>query len=285
MNFTREPIIETIITPKDGFRLTLRNSKVASSEEYSVEALEVVSFGNAQFFRSQEKPKAFLLPIADYEIVETREAKIVLKNPAIEKTIKIAGGKENPPKIAKVESVETQETSESSEEEKEPVFEKRKDKKKNRRKKAQEQRHHEREKEVKEEDKGAVEPSAAKNNEMDTTLVMPPIFSSLLPPPPTLISETIGRYKAMESSEKFMINKQPQLPAETPEVDLDVDNVLLSDDDALDQIWAYRQQEETFTSESSPASPEEIVSEIEEVTSQAEEPKANSPEDSSETLE
>jgi hypothetical protein len=282
VNFTREPIIETIITPKDGFRLTLRNSKVASSEEYSVEALEVVSFGNAQFFRSQEKPKAFLLPIADYEIVETREAKIVLKNPAIEKTIKIAGGKEPLQKVVKAEPVEIQESQEASEEDKEPVFEKRKDKKKNRRKKAQEQRQQEREKEIKEEDKGSLEPHGIKNHEAEAPALLPPIFSSLLPPPPTLISETIARYKAMESSENFMINKQPQLPTETPEVDLDVDNVVLSDDDALDQIWAFSQKEETFSSEAGPGLES---SSIEEAETTAEEPNARSLEDSADDIE
>ena len=131
MNFTREPIIETIITPKDGFRLTVRSSKGQSQEEYSVEALEVVSFGNALFFRSSEKPRSFLLPITDYEIIESREPKIVLKNHTIDKTIKIAGGREPnlKPVIKEAVHQEVIETAqEETEEEKEQVFEKRKDK-------------------------------------------------------------------------------------------------------------------------------------------------------------
>lgn len=93
MNFTREPVIETIITPKDGYKLTIRNSKGGSQEEYCVDALEVVSFGQSMFFRSEERPKAFLLPVAEYEVVETKETRVVLKNAPLEGSIKIGGGK------------------------------------------------------------------------------------------------------------------------------------------------------------------------------------------------
>lgn len=99
MNFTREPVIETIITPKDGYKLTVRNSKGGSQEEYCVDALEVVSFGHSIFFRSEERPKAFLLPVAEYEVVETKETRVVLKNAPLEGSIKIGGGKViKPPK-------------------------------------------------------------------------------------------------------------------------------------------------------------------------------------------
>ena len=93
MNFTREPIIETIITPRDGCKLTIRNSKGGSQEEYFVEAIEVVSFGQSMFFRSQERPKSFLLPVTDYEVVEAKETRVVLKNAPLEGNIKIGGGK------------------------------------------------------------------------------------------------------------------------------------------------------------------------------------------------
>ena len=59
MDFTREPVIETIVTPKEGCKLVVRSSKGASHEEYFVDAVEVISFGNASFFRSLEKPKSF----------------------------------------------------------------------------------------------------------------------------------------------------------------------------------------------------------------------------------
>lgn len=93
MNFTREPIIETVITPKDGYKLTIRNSKGGSQEEYSVDAIEIVSFGQSMFFRSQERPKTFLLPVTDYEVVEVKETRVVLKNTPLEGSIKIGGGK------------------------------------------------------------------------------------------------------------------------------------------------------------------------------------------------
>lgn len=81
MNFTREPIVETIITPKEGFKLVLRNSKGGGQEEFFVDAVEVITFGKNCFYRSLEKPKSFLVPVADYEIVEVRETRMLLKTP------------------------------------------------------------------------------------------------------------------------------------------------------------------------------------------------------------
>lgn len=95
MDFTRDPIIETVISPKDGFKLSIRSSRHTNQEEYLVNAIEVVSFGSALFLRSIEKPKSFLLPIADYEIVEVKEARMILKNVSIDKPIKIGEGKDN----------------------------------------------------------------------------------------------------------------------------------------------------------------------------------------------
>lgn len=94
MNFTREPIIETIITPRDGYRLVVRNGKQNPQEEFSVEAVEVVSFGRAHFYRSLEKPRPFLVPVGDYEVVEVKESRVVLKTAhQTERTIKIGGGR------------------------------------------------------------------------------------------------------------------------------------------------------------------------------------------------
>ncbi len=81
MDFTREPIIETVITPREGYRLVVRSSKGAGSEEHFVDALEVVSFGSGVFFRSLERPKPFIVPVADYEVLEVREPRMVLKTP------------------------------------------------------------------------------------------------------------------------------------------------------------------------------------------------------------
>ena len=94
MDFTREPIIETIITPREGYRLVIRSSKSMGQEEHFVEAVEVVSFGNAFFFRSTERPKPFLVPVADYEVLEVREQRLVLKAQSPESSVKIGGGRE-----------------------------------------------------------------------------------------------------------------------------------------------------------------------------------------------
>lgn len=88
MDYTREPIVETIITPKDGYRISVRSSKVPGQEEYIVEALEVVSFGTACFFRNLERPKAFMVPASDYEILEVREPRVSLKAASLEGTIR-----------------------------------------------------------------------------------------------------------------------------------------------------------------------------------------------------
>lgn len=82
MDFTREPIIETVITPREGYRLVVRSSKGAGYEEHFVEALEVVSFGTSVFFRCVERPKPFIVPVADYEVLEVREPRMVLKAPS-----------------------------------------------------------------------------------------------------------------------------------------------------------------------------------------------------------
>ncbi len=90
MNFTREPIILSVLTPKEGSKLVVRKSKGKGEEEdYFVDAVEIVSFEGAVFFRSTERPKSFLVPVSDYEILELKETKIVLKNVSIDKNIKI----------------------------------------------------------------------------------------------------------------------------------------------------------------------------------------------------
>lgn len=214
MDFTRQPIIETIITPREGCKLVVRNSKGLGQEEYFVDALELVSFGNALFYRSIEKPKAFLVPVSDYEVFEVREARIMLKNVGIEKTIKIGGGREmaKPPKETPTPSVEksspipAEETVNStvSEEGAELRLEKRKDRRRHsRRKKGKEE-------ETRQEGSSSESspPSSDANGLSDNTMEnkeeskngktespAAPFVSPLLPPPPLLISETMSRYK------------------------------------------------------------------------------------------
>ncbi|MCB1115089.1 MAG: hypothetical protein KDK71_01360 [Chlamydiia bacterium] len=161
MDFTREPLVETVITPKEGFKLIIRASSGNSEEEYSVGAVEVVSFGNCYFFRSLEKPKAFLLPMTEYEVVESRETRTVLKKPQVEKSIKIGGGK-------KAESTD--------EAEEEP---KKKERKRSRKKRATK------------EEKTEVAPT----EEVKKEETPPPPRRTLLPPPTSLISDQIDRYK------------------------------------------------------------------------------------------
>jgi hypothetical protein len=172
VNFTREPIIETIITPKEGYKLIVRNSSGVTEEEcYSVDAVEVVSFGRSFFFRSLEKPKAFLLPVTNYEIIETRETRTVLKRPQIEKTIKIGGGKPAPEKVKEEERIEGREEG--------------KRKKRPRKYRGHEEREPKREMETK---GGDIEDETEKVSSSGGR-------RTLLPPPTSLISEQIGRYK------------------------------------------------------------------------------------------
>lgn len=166
MDFTREPLVETVITPKEGFKLVIRASSGNSDEEYSVGAVEVVSFGNCYFFRSLEKPKAFLLPMTEYEVVESRETRTVLKKPQIEKSIKIGGGKKD-----------------TSKKEEAPKEEPKKREKKRTRKRRSS-------KADKEEGAPAAE-EAPKEGGGEA----PPPRRTLLPPPTSLISDQIDRYK------------------------------------------------------------------------------------------
>lgn len=94
MQFTREPTVESILYARDGFRLSIKNTKYGSQEPIFVESIQLVSFGGQLFYRHQDRPKAFLLPAQDYEVMEVRETKLALKSPTPEKTIKISGGKE-----------------------------------------------------------------------------------------------------------------------------------------------------------------------------------------------
>ncbi|MGR3951445.1 MAG: hypothetical protein QRY74_00765 [Chlamydia sp.] len=98
MDFTREPIIETVITARDGHRIVIRSSKNSGQEEFFVDALEVVSFHNTCFYRCLERPKAFIVPASDYEVLEIRESRISLKTPSFEGIVKVG------PSVQRIES-------------------------------------------------------------------------------------------------------------------------------------------------------------------------------------
>ncbi len=201
MNFTREPIIETIITPKDGYKLVVRNSKGGSQEEYHVDAVEVVSFGHSFFFRSLERPKSFLVPVSDYEIIETKETRVVLKNMNIERSIKIGGGRQEPSRkeaSADEAGAGSEETvAEASPETPQPFKNERKRERRRHRRgrRSQEERSSVVHEAYKETPQPAAEVAVEGGGANDETQVSSSMFTSLFSPPPTLISETIGRYK------------------------------------------------------------------------------------------
>jgi hypothetical protein len=211
VNFTREPIIETVITPREGCNLVVRSSKGVGQEDYFVDAVEVVSFGQSLFFRSLERPKSFLVPVSDYEILELKETRMVLKNIPSERSIKIGGGRETPVRAQPREPQEEMRSEEGV-----PPME-RLEKKRNRRSRRRrggggqgpmEQRpepisEHEQPTAptttTEGAEKNAEEPAAA-----------PSFISKLFPPPPTLIKETLSRYKT--SDEGIIIEEKPSFP-------------------------------------------------------------------------
>ena len=223
MNFTREPIIETILSPKDGYKLCIKNSKIADSEELFVDAIEVVSFGNAFFFRGQERPKPFFVPVSDYQVFEVKETRVVLKNATHERNIKIGGGREAP-KPAKEPSLAKPE-----EEAKEAVTvdgkpEKKRERRRNRRRKVTDDKKDSPDSENLEDGASAdleegSEPSKGKSSEGIITSAM---FTSLLPPPSKLISEQLehireqaaaaeAKTRKAEEAKELEVIAEPQL--------------------------------------------------------------------------
>lgn len=219
MNFTREPIIETVITPREGSKLLVRSSKAVEREEYLVEAVEVISFGHSFFFRSLDRAKPFLVPIADYELLEEKEVRVALKSAVPDRSIKIGGGRSSAPRDVVAEDVEpvvasAEEAMVASSTQQPPqlVGNRRRDKRRSRRRRG-----------------GGAGPEVARpagspggvypnvhsellaqqeffesmegdevDGEAPSEVVPPPVMSKLLPPPPTLIKETLGRYKSAD---------------------------------------------------------------------------------------
>lgn len=228
MEFTRKPIIETIITAKEGCKLVVRSSKGAGQEEYFVDAVEVVSFGNSFFFRSQEKPKSFLVPASDYEILEVREARMVLKNVGFDRTIKIGGGREAPPKPVKEQEKVVAEISEPEESSPStPAPTRAIERKRDRRRSFRRRRKGEDASETEEVLDAQIlpPPSSAKPIELPEPKqrskdsvreefdFQNSVIRSLLPPPPNLISETIEKYKDNKLFEGVFIKKDEQRKA------------------------------------------------------------------------
>lgn len=211
VNFTREPIIESIITPKEGCKLVVRNSKGVGQEEYFVDALEIVSFGNALFYRSNEKPKSFLLPVTDYEVLEVRDTRLVLKN--ISPSPRLSKSDRN---IAKKEPSDNTASSlpgnvvEVRQEKRRRRTRRKKDREEGSKKTAEEAPSTEENTSSKEKtsnDKSA-KPSSKQNSqspskeEVPETKVSTEELKKMLVPPPILISDTISRYKEYDEEQE-----------------------------------------------------------------------------------
>lgn len=251
MDFTREPIIESVITPKEGCTLAVRSSKGTGQEEYFVDAVEVVTFGNALFFRSLERPKNFLLPVSDYEILEVRETRLVLKNVGLDRSIKIAGGREAslrtvgrgtqekteaPVQIAAEAAVQAAPKVQNPEEVEvkgDVKLDKKRDRRRNyKRKKGRDEQLEEEGTKQQEGAAASEKPSIESDNHAEPSkeslvgVALPVVFSSLLPPPSTLISETIARYKdnalfrgAFFTKDETAVESSHAVAAENLEID------------------------------------------------------------------
>ena len=209
MDFTRQPIIESIITPKEGCRLVVRSSKGLAQEEFFVDSLEVVSFSNFLFYRSLDRPKCFIVPVSDYEVLEVREARMVLKNVGIDKTIKIGGGRVKSDQPAERDKVEPLPIGDE-----ETAFKPRSGESRNGDKKRERRRHGRRRGRgpLRGDEENAAE--GVLTEEANEPLPLPhprvfddegerrdapPPFATILPPPARLISETLERYREDES--------------------------------------------------------------------------------------
>ena len=219
MNFTREPIIETVITPREGCKLVVRNSKGNGQEDYFVEAVEVVSFGHSFFFRSTERPKSFLVPVSDYEILELKETRMVLKNASPDRSIKIGGGRESQPRPfregtsseTREEAVAETHSAERPAPQPDPRGADRSpDRKRDKRRRGRrggrdrDRPHEQYPQEVRERAPEELLPVSETSEPVTQEMIAeeppkaPSYISKLFPPPPTLIKETLSRYKPAE---------------------------------------------------------------------------------------
>lgn len=225
MNFTREPIIETVITPREGCKLVVRSSKGANQEDYFVDAVEVVSFGHSFFYRSLERPKSFLVPISDYEILELKETRMVLKSATNERSIKIGGGREAPMRPREQDREEMPQPQMAERNGEHPPQERKRDNKRRRGRRGRDRDRSEMPQEASREalsqDKESFEnvelsqqqePPFEKPAPSEEVVKAPSFISKLFPPPPILIKETLSRYKPAETSEEEIFPPSSEEP-------------------------------------------------------------------------
>lgn len=288
MDFTREPIVETVITPREGCKLVVRNSKGVGQEEYFVDALEVVSFGHSVFYRSQEKPKAFLVPVSDYEVMEVREARIVLKNVGLDRSIKIAGGREPKAPAHRPEVEERKEEPAAAPQEPAAAQQStRADRKRDRRRQYRRKRGRDEEgaevaTEVADEAKIELSPPTLEGSDDSVTpavVATGSLLSSLLTPPPSLISETIGRYKENALFKDAFYAKEEM--EETKEVEIPQPELGSFEMSEEDEEEIYRQRQHRFDEPEELSTPEElsVVEEVAEAPQVEEEPVVHSEEE------
>jgi hypothetical protein len=218
VDFTREPIIESVITPKEGCKLVVRSSKGAGQEEFFVDAVEIVSFGGTFFLRSLEKPKSFLVPATDYEILEVRETRMVLKNVGLDRSIKIGGGREAATKRPAKEASKPEIPEPRTEPKVEPKRRERRRQYRRRRGKDAALAPEQQDVVIEEEEEKTrkrvrIAPPEAVVNLEEEGIGKPikptsSILNTLLPPPTTLISESIERYKGNELFKNVFIPKE-----------------------------------------------------------------------------
>lgn len=248
MDFTREPVIETIITPKEGHKLVVRSSKGYAQEEHFVDAIEVVSFGSSFFFRSLERPKSFMVPVNDYELLEVRETRMVLKNVGTERTIKIAGGKEGKQtKGQKSQKAKTEPSEGESEGETAARVEKKRDRRRtSRRRKSKEESPEPKAEAPEQKSDEQIELAPPKKE------ISPESLKEFLCPPPKLIAETIHEYKDKDTFKDIFVEVEEEAKPnlEPPHYD----------ESKTEQLFSSSAEENT------PAKPEEVSSKPNEVS-------------------
>lgn len=241
MDFTRQPIIESVITPREGYKLVVRSSKNASHPEYFVEAVEVVCFGHALFYRCTERPRAFLVPATDYEILEAREARAVLKHVGADKAIKIGGGREAA--VRHVREEEVPHVEEVIPVKEDPLVlapvvrdSKRRDKRRRAKRRG------------KDESGLILHPTEEEKVDQEPVAVQPVVPSPFLMAPPPLISETIARYKE-QFKEAFYTKEEAlgegeQLPPKEIELPQPAYGSFEMSEEDEEEIYRQRKQRE-----------------------------------------
>ena len=194
MNFTREPLILSVITPKEGSKLVIRKSSGADHEDFFVDSVEA-----AIFFRSLERPKSFVLPASDYEVLEVKETKMVLKNVSLEKSIKIGGNKDNNNQDKKNKKIHQ--------------------------KKKKQQQHVPQKESIKKENVKKESVKDEINEEVSSS-----VLRKLFPPPNVLIKERLTRYKVDEDL-PVAVEEEQSIQTNT-----EVSSVIVKDEESFEKI-------------------------------------------------